>query len=199
MPRLTEARQLETRNTILDAALRLFTERGFDDTTVSQIAEAAGVSRRTVYRYFPKKDDLIFEFPRRWFDMFDSAVADRESGQSLRDLVRNAYRKIAESIADDAQRVLTAFAVLNENEALRGRHGVTDDLNAARLVGLMMAEPGASTDQLLDYLVIARCMISANNAALTTWALGFPNSDVVVELGKAHDMLDNLWPPIFVD
>ncbi len=198
MPRLTESRQFQTRDEILDAALGLFAAQGFDETSVSEIADAAGVSRRTVYRYYPTKDDLIFEFPRRWYEMFDKDVARREPGESVRSLARRAYTNIARSIEEDSARVLAAFSILNETESLRGRHGRTDDLNAQRLVELMLAEPGATPDHLLEYLLVARCMISANNAALTTWALVFPAVDVVAEVSRAHDLLNPLWPEVFV-
>lgn len=186
MPRLTEHRQLETRNRILDAALELFGVHGFDAVTMDQVAVAAEVSRRTVYRYYPNKDDLIFEFPRRWYEMFDSFVETRQPNQSLRELVRLAYTDIARSIDDDADRVLAAFVVVSNTESLRGRHGRTDDLNVERLVELMLSEPGASPDQVLEYIVLARCMISANNAALTTWAFNPGNVDVVAELERAR-------------
>ena len=198
MPRLTERRQMQTRNEILDAALALFREHGFEATSVAQIAEAAGVSRRTVYRYYPVKDDLIFEFPRRWYEMFDQDVSKREPGESVRSMARRAYLNIAKSIDGDADRVLAAFTIVTETESLRGRHGRTDDLNAQRLVELMLAEPGAEPDQLLKYILVARCMIAANNAALTTWTLGYPSVDVVAEVNRAHDMLDPLWPEVFI-
>ena len=73
MPNLTERRHEQTRTEIADAAVRLFLERGFTETTMDDVAAAAGVSRRTAYRHFPSKDDLVFEQPRRWLGDVRSA------------------------------------------------------------------------------------------------------------------------------
>ncbi|MCK8671341.1 TetR/AcrR family transcriptional regulator [Rhodococcus sp. HM1] len=54
-----ERNKLRTRQRMLDAARRLFAERGVDGSTIEDIADLAGVSRATVFNYFPSKDDLI--------------------------------------------------------------------------------------------------------------------------------------------
>lgn len=49
-----------TRNALLDAALNLFSAKGYDETTTDEIAAAAGVSPRTFFRYFPTKESVLF-------------------------------------------------------------------------------------------------------------------------------------------
>jgi AcrR family transcriptional regulator len=56
-PPLSESRKAQIRLEIAMAAVRLFTEHGLDGTSVAQIAEAAGISTRTLWRYFPRKED----------------------------------------------------------------------------------------------------------------------------------------------
>ncbi|GLX67935.1 TetR/AcrR family transcriptional regulator [Paenibacillus glycanilyticus] len=53
-----EEKKLETKNRILDAAMRLFAEQGFEATTVAQITEAAGVAKGTFFNYFKTKEDV---------------------------------------------------------------------------------------------------------------------------------------------
>lgn len=60
-PRSLRQRQRDrTRDEIQEAAFSLFSEGGFDDTTVAQVAERAGVAIRTFFRYFPGKEDVVF-------------------------------------------------------------------------------------------------------------------------------------------
>ena len=60
MPGLRERKKRATRIAIRDAAMRLFADHGFAGTTMDQIAEAADVSRATVFTYFPTKEEIVF-------------------------------------------------------------------------------------------------------------------------------------------
>ncbi|GHE05126.1 TetR family transcriptional regulator [Streptomyces alanosinicus] len=55
-----DRKKAATRRTLLQTAARMFAERGFQDTTVKDIAAEAGVTERTFFRYFPSKEDLVF-------------------------------------------------------------------------------------------------------------------------------------------
>ena len=82
-PGLRERKKLATRRLIGDTARRLFVERGFEQVSVAEVARAAEVSEKTVFNYFPRKEDLIF-----WrFESFEeellAAVREREVGESV--------------------------------------------------------------------------------------------------------------------
>ncbi len=80
---LRETKKLQTRQAIADAAMGLFVTRGFDHVTVAEIAAAAGVSEKTVFNYFPTKEDVFFdETPQRLRELAD-AIRGREPGESI--------------------------------------------------------------------------------------------------------------------
>src|ERR1700760_716536 len=73
-----------TANKIFEAALTLFREQGFDDTTMRHIAQRAGVALGTSYYYYPSKDAIVMEFYQRACDqMQDRIRTSLESTHSL--------------------------------------------------------------------------------------------------------------------
>src|SRR5438067_11510326 len=80
---LQVARQSDKRTRIMDAAIKVFAERGFHSATVAEIARAAGVADGTIYLYFKSKDDLLLRlFDEKMTSLLEEARADleRESG-----------------------------------------------------------------------------------------------------------------------
>jgi AcrR family transcriptional regulator len=85
---LRESKKLHTRQEIADRAMQLFAKRGFDHVTVAEVAEAANVSEKTVYNYFPTKEDLFFdEVPEREAALV-AAVTGRRKGESVLQALR---------------------------------------------------------------------------------------------------------------
>jgi AcrR family transcriptional regulator len=82
---LRESKKLRTRQEIADTAMQLFAARGFDHVTVGAVAVAAGVSEKTVFNYFPTKEDLFYdEVPQREAALLE-AIRSREPGESIVD------------------------------------------------------------------------------------------------------------------
>ena len=80
---LRETKKLAMRQQIAGVAMRLFATKGFDHVTVAEIAAGAGVSEKTVFNYFPTKEDIFFdEVPERLRALTD-AVRSRPEGASV--------------------------------------------------------------------------------------------------------------------
>src|SRR6266536_4213259 len=85
---LRERKKQRTRETIDRVALELFNERGYHATTLADIAEAAEVSTRTIFAYFPSKEDILFsDFPLMK-EALAQALAERPEGEDALETVR---------------------------------------------------------------------------------------------------------------
>jgi AcrR family transcriptional regulator len=77
---LRERKKAETRTAIADAAAQLFADRGFHAVTVGEVAEAAGVSKQTIFNHFPNKEELVFDRAAEVEEIIVAAVGDRAPG-----------------------------------------------------------------------------------------------------------------------
>jgi AcrR family transcriptional regulator len=81
---LRERKKQATRQRISDIATRMFVERGFDAVTVAEIAEAAEVSKMTVFNYFPRKEDLVVDREPELLALVRAGMAARQPIAGLR-------------------------------------------------------------------------------------------------------------------
>jgi AcrR family transcriptional regulator len=116
---LRESKKLRTRQEIADHAMRLFAQKGFDRVTVAEIAAAAGVSDKTVYNYFPTKEDLFFdEVPARQAALV-SAVRDRREGESVLAALRRLQRDECPRLSSPG--FATFARIIEESTALKAK------------------------------------------------------------------------------
>src|SRR6516165_10967032 len=95
-PGLRERRKQETRQAISAIATQMFVTRGFDDVTIAQVADAAGVAKMTVTNYFPRKEDLVFDRAEAIERHLAGVIAARVPGESMLAASRRDY---AEAVA----------------------------------------------------------------------------------------------------
>ncbi|KEP74615.1 TetR family transcriptional regulator [Microbacterium sp. SUBG005] len=96
-----ERKKAATRKAISDAATELFLERGFDEVSIREVADAADVSPTTVFAHFPQKEALVFDEDDAQRDMLVAAVRDRPEGTSVSDALRDLYRRELLGLAFD--------------------------------------------------------------------------------------------------
>jgi AcrR family transcriptional regulator len=116
---LRETKKLQTREAIAAAGMRLFVTRGFDHVTVADVAQEAGVSEKTVFNYFPTKEDVFFdEVPERLEALAD-AVRERQPTQSLIGAMHDLHAAQCSRLANPG---FAHFArVIEESPALQAK------------------------------------------------------------------------------
>src|SRR5436190_17452924 len=82
---LRERKKLRTRQLLTDTARRLFSERGFEQVSVAEIARAAEVSEATVFNYFAAKEDLVYSGLETFEAELLGAIRERPGGESVLD------------------------------------------------------------------------------------------------------------------
>src|ERR1700732_2417622 len=97
---LRETKKRRTRETITAAAMELFAARGFDAVTVAEIARAAEVSEKTVFNYFPAKEDLVAHLGVELPTARTDAVREQQPGVS----VPTPFRQMTEALLDAVER-----------------------------------------------------------------------------------------------
>jgi AcrR family transcriptional regulator len=152
---LRERKKQRTRELIVEAALELFAERGYDATTVAEIASAADVSERTVYTYFPTKEDIVFSDHAVFRDRLADALAMR-AGTSALDTLRNFVVENLSAI-DESSRV--RWEIVSHDEHLlshqRARQVELGDVIAAAVADELSRELGSDADDFRLQLVTA--------------------------------------------
>ena len=94
---LRERKKLKTRAAIQKEAMHLFLERGFDATTIEDIAEAAEISPSTFFNYFPSKEDVVFqdELDPLILAAFNAQPASTNPIAALRDAMRTVFKNLS--------------------------------------------------------------------------------------------------------
>ncbi|WP_345619098.1 TetR family transcriptional regulator [Streptomyces ziwulingensis] len=127
-PGLRERKKRRTRQALLRAALRLFTERGYEETTVDDIAAAVGVSQRTFFRYFASKEEVASCASRLAESHFVEAVRARPPGEAPLDALRRALMQSWDGIGEAIGQLLPLevhlrfYQVIESTPALLAAH-----------------------------------------------------------------------------
>lgn len=113
-PGLRERKKQQTREAISSAALRLFAERGYDQTTLADIAGAAGVAPRTIFAYFDSKEDILLCDEMTFLGRLQQRLEQRPSGTTTVDVIREFLAAVGPPDEDSMLRkkILTANPVL---------------------------------------------------------------------------------------
>ncbi|MEU6807878.1 TetR family transcriptional regulator [Streptomyces sp. NPDC046831] len=171
------------RDALVAAAFRLFLERGYEQTTVDDIVALAGVGRRSFFRYFPSKEDVVFpDHERCLADMtafLSSGTDDDEPVRRVCDAARLVLRMYAENPTFSVQR----YRLTRKVPGLRAYELSVVWRYERALAQYLRARFAGRPDGTLRADVVAAAVVAAHNNALRSWL----RSDGQGDAGAAVD------------
>lgn len=165
VPRAVHAAR--SREALIEAALALFAQRGFDSTTAEQIAERAGVSPRTFFRYFPTKESVVFHRDFGFMRSFAAAYLAQPPDLGDYEALRATFVSLCVDFGRLRSRILTYRKVVDSSALLVGREHEHLDAHAATIADAVVRRcPTASTD---DARTLADVSLALYQRALRRW------------------------------
>lgn len=180
MSGLRERKKAQTRRAIREHALRLFAEKGFDATTVQEIAAAADVSHMTFFRNFPTKESVVTD------DDYDPLLAEliaaRPSGEPVPETVRHAVAEgLLRIYASDREELLERSRLMLSAPSLRAATMENQLTTQQLMLDAIERRDGRKADFAM------RVLVGASLGALTTAIMAWVEGDGRDEL---PDLID---------
>lgn len=169
------------RDAILRSAARLFRERGFADTGMRDIAEAADLSAANLYHYFDGKNDLLFYCQERALDrMLSAVVAARKRGPSAVERLTYVFAAHLQTLLDGVEGATAHLQIESFSPALRA--AIVKKRDRYELALRRLIAGGVRSGELvnLDPAIVARAMLGAMNWTVTWFRPDGPHTAAAV-------------------
>ncbi|GAA1952470.1 TetR family transcriptional regulator [Amycolatopsis minnesotensis] len=183
---LRERKKLRTRETVAGVALRMFLESGFDAVSVAEVAEAADVSKMTVFNYFPAKEDLVMHHIADHAGEYARVIAERQAKQAPLDALREHY--LAGLAAhdpstglSDSENFLAFIKMVFDTPTLMMRVSAQAASQEATLTAAFASALGTADDDIVPYT-------AAHQTTAVLRALGTRNTQRMLAGERADDV-----------
>jgi len=176
-----------SRQDVARAALDLFSRQGYDDTTVDEIAAAVGISRRTFFRYFESKPDVVWgEFDAELVRL-RARLDEAPVGEPLMDVLRRSVMATNRFGAGELDELRIRMVLISSVPTLVARSAVRYEEWCDVVAGFAASRLGGSPDD-LGPQTVARAALGAAMAAFACWARD-ESGDLVAEVDRAFRLL----------
>ncbi len=168
----------EVRRELMAAAVRLFDERGYDETTVDDIAASAGVGRRTFFRYFRGKEDAISPDHGSALGRVAAVFESAHPAEPAAGLVLRAGETVFDLYTADPELSVRRYRLTRRVPALRDRESASVDHYRRLFTRHLRARFAHHPDGELRAAVTAAAVVAAHNVALREWLVaGAPDDN----------------------
>lgn len=189
-PGLRERRKRLTAAELETAAFRLFGERGFDSVTVDDIAAEADVSRRTFFRYFASKEDVLLADHLVQLARLREAMAARPPDEPVLTALRNALLSMTTDFEDRKEMIILRGRIMRDTPSLQARSLVHQQAWENAMQEMVAERLGVDPVADLRPGVVSATTLAAMRVAFTNWLTAGAEDDLIALTAEALDLLD---------
>jgi len=180
-----QARRRRVREDLTAAAIRLFLANGYDATTADDIAEAAGVARRTFFRHFRTKEDAVFPDHDECLARVRHHLASAGPQEPPLAVLTGAAHLVLAHYTDDPQTAVHRYRIVREVESLREREITTTSRYQRIFSDYLNRRFGGDEQRRLVHEVAAAAVVAAHNFVLRQWLRDGGTGDAHARLDAA--------------
>lgn len=162
---LRERKRRETLERISEAGIRLFLAKGYEATTLDEIAVEAGISRRTFFYYFKSKDDIIVAQLAGYAEALKASIKKSATSVLPIDAVRDSMVKLSDHF--ESPQTVAIARLMSENEALKARRHTNNQLEKAVFEALCEVWPSRVRRERLR--IVAVVSVAVMRRATDPW------------------------------
>jgi len=185
----------EVRRALVVAAAELFTTKGYEETTVDDITAAAGVARRTFFRYFPSKEDAISPDHEAALERISEVFQTAHPTEPTASLVLRAGETVLEMYAQDAPLSVHRFRLTHQVPTLRDRESASVHHYRRLFTRHLRRRFTGQPDGELRAAVVAAAIVAAHNLALRSWLAAGAPADGLARCRADFRRVADLLPP----
>lgn len=174
---------------IAETAFQLFTQRGFDQTTVDDIAAAAGLSRRSFFRYFASKEDAVLGMLNAVGDAIAAELAARPAGEPPWTSLRRALDVLVTTYLGDPKVALARFRLIHHTPALRTTLLDKQDRWQRSLAQVLAARLSVDPARDLRPQLLAATALAALDVASRRWLASDGHANLATLLDESFALL----------
>ncbi|WP_437967935.1 TetR family transcriptional regulator [Sorangium sp. So ce260] len=179
-PGLRERKKERTRAQIIETAIDLFLKNGYEQTTLDEVLGAVEISRRTFFRYFESKEDLLIAWMDQLIEVACEAVRARPPGEPPLVALRSAIRDtLGRLYAGNLPRFVAVQRFVARTPAVRARQSERLGHCAEAICEPLAARMNLDPQRDLAPRVLANCAIAIMNCAIDAWIARGATEDLI--------------------
>ena len=178
---------------IAEVAFKVFAERGFDQVTATEVAEAAGISRASFFRYFEAKEDAVFVVQEELGVDVAGALSARPDGEDAWTALRRALDVAVRTYQRDPDEMLARLRLIRCTPDLRSHQ--LDRLDEwKKALGAALAKRLGAGGEAIRVEALVAAALGAFDAALTRWSESDGAEDLIALIDDAFAAVADPFP-----